>query len=166
MKKLFAAALITILTSQVLLAAKVPDIQPGSSFYIENKSQSDEAVRFATLLASRLAKDEGNKRYRKPGLPVVERREEASYVLRIMFVLRADAKTSVFDTNKATHALVNAWLLDANGKELWSDEQDCVGDLMGEPVENCVRQLSDSIKSAQVDSNGKRAGLLGWRNKK
>src|SRR5579859_3697321 len=165
MKKLF---LVVLMTSQMAFAVKVPDIQPGAKFYIENKSQSDEAERFAVLLASKLAEDEGsrNKRYLKPGFPVVERREEAFYVLRVMVVLRGNAKTSVFDSNKATHALVNAWLLDANGKELWSQELDCVGNLLGEPVKNCVRELSDDIKSAQVDSNGKRAGLLGWKTKK
>lgn len=164
MPRLVLLLIVTLSQATLARAGEVPDIQTGAKFYIENKSQSDEAVRFAVLLASKLAQDEGNKKYQKPGFPVVERREEASYVLRFMLVLRRNAKNSVLDTIRATH--VNAWLLDANGKELWSTKQDCVEDFIGGPVMNCVRELSDDIKSAQVDSHGKRAGLLGWKIKK
>jgi hypothetical protein len=164
-RRLMFLAIITLLVRQAAFSAKVPDIPIGSKFYIENRSQSDEAARFAVLLAGRLSKDEGKRRYRKPGFSVAERREDAAYVVRLMVIVRENTRTSVVDSNKTTHALVNAWLLDASGKELWSQEQDCVGSLLGEPTENCIRRLSDDLKSAQVDSEGKRAGLLGWKVK-
>jgi hypothetical protein len=158
--------LFVIVAHQVMLAAKGPDLPQGSKLYIENKSQSDEAARFAVLLASRLAKDQGNKRYGRPGFPIVEKQEQAAYVLRVMFVLRENTQTDMIETKRTTHALVNSWLLDANGKELCSEKQHCRGFLMDEPTEVCAKQLSDDIKSAQVNESGKRAGLIGWRIKK
>jgi hypothetical protein len=149
--------LVVLEAAQAVFAAKVPDIPTGSKIYIENKSQSDEAARFAVLLASKLAKDEGGRNYLMPGFPVVERREDAAYVLRIMVVFRQVGRGG--DVN----VLLNAWLLDANGKELWSKNDTCVTTTWTSSDKGCMRDLSNDLKSAQVNSDGKRAGWLGWK---
>jgi hypothetical protein len=174
-KIILAVGLVVLAAVQTVIAVpRVPDIPTGSKFYIENKSQSDESVRFAMLLASRLGKEEGGKNYSKPGFPIVENRADANYVLRIMVVFRPD--------KESTWVMLNTWLLDANGKELWSKDYSSLDPnstsafvnygaaggllhrLTGEGSDpRTVVELSDNLKSAQVNSDGKRAGLLGWR---
>ena len=86
-KRNITVSLVVCFVSFVAFAAEVPDIRMGSKFYIENKSQSDESMRFAMLLAEKLGKDEGNKRYQKPGFPVVEEREGADYIIKFSLVV-------------------------------------------------------------------------------
>jgi len=151
-------SLVVFLLPLLAFAAEVPDIPMGSKFYIENKSQSDESVRFAMLLAEKLAKDEGNKRYQKPGFSVVEEREGADYIIRFSLVVR--------ENGHETHAWLNALLLDAAGKVLWRAEDFRCATVFAERVEGCASELSGYVKRAEVNSEGKRAGYLGWKIKK
>ena len=141
-------------------AAKIPDIPTGSKLYLENKSTSDEAKLFTELFREKLGKDESKGVYSKPGFPVVDKKEDAAYVLRFLFVIRENQ--SNWGEGAQEHARVNVWLLDTSGSVIWEHNYDCVR-VFREPARECYQHVSDDLKAAQVNAEGKRAGWLGWR---
>ena len=60
------------------------------------------------------------------------------------------------------HARVNVWLLDCKGVVIWEHNYDCVR-VFREPARECYQHISDDLKAAQTNSQGKRAGMLGWK---
>src|ERR1700730_15482200 len=119
-----AAYLLTILlVSPALFAAKAPDIPTGSKIFLENKSSSDESQMFTELFREKLSKDETKGHYSKPGFPVVDKTEDATYTLRFIFLMRENQKS--FGEGPQEHARVNVWLLDAAGTIVWEHNYDC-----------------------------------------
>jgi hypothetical protein len=150
MKRNAACLLALLLLSIASIASKVPDIPAGSKIFLENKGTSDESLLFTELFREKLSKDESGRNYAKPGFPVVDKKEDAEYTLRFIFVMREK------------HARVNLWLLDSKSTLIWEHNYDCVA-FFREPARECYQQISDTLKAAQVNAEGKRAGLLGWR---
>jgi hypothetical protein len=138
-----------------LYAVRVPDITTGSKFYLDNKGTSDNAAMFTEELREELQKDSSTKKYRQPGFPVVEKKEEADYILRFVLVTRGNDN----------HARLKVWLLDPKGTTLWEGEHECSIMTTFFLVPNCAQFVSSDLKAAQVDAEGKRAGALGWKNK-
>ena len=60
------------------------------------------------------------------------------------------------------HARVNVWLLDSKNAILWEHKYDCVR-VIRDPARGCYQHISDDLKAAQVNAEGKRAGMFGWR---
>ena len=143
-------ALITPLLVCLAFATKVPDIPTGSKIFLENKGTSDESQLFTELFREKLSKDESGKKYAKPGFPVVDKKEDAAYILQFIFVMREK------------QARVNVWLLDSKSTLIWEHNYECTA-FFREPARECYQQISDNLKAAQVNAEGKRAGLLGWR---
>jgi len=142
-------------------AAKVPaGIPTKSKMFLENRGTSDESQLFTQLLREKLSKDESGRNYEKPGFPIVDKKEDAAYTLRFIFVLRENQKS--FMEGPQEHARVNVWLLDATGTVVWEHNYDCVR-VFREPARECYQHISDDLKAAQVNAAGKRAGMLGWR---
>jgi hypothetical protein len=149
--KLCATCLFSVfLLSIESLAARVPDLPTGSKIFLENRGSSDESQLFTELFSEKLSKDETVKKYAKPGFPIVNKKEDAAYVLRFIFVMREK------------EARVNIWLLDSKGALIWEHNYECAR-FFREPARECYQQISDDLKAAQVNAEGKRAGLLGWR---
>ncbi|HZR33478.1 MAG TPA: hypothetical protein VFA76_16660 [Terriglobales bacterium] len=143
------------------ISAKVPDLPQGASLYLQNQSKSDEAGRFEFLLRNALTKADGDsakksrwgaKHYFRSGLNIVPQKEKAQYVLSFYVIHREHTAQTLGD----------AVLQNTNGDQLWSAEYHC-GEL--DTVAMCVGWLSDDVKGAQVNPEGKRAGLLGWKLK-
>ena len=105
-------------------AAKGPAIPTGSILYLENKSTSDESQLFTELFREKLAKDESKGVYFKPGFPVVDKKEDANYVLRFLFVLRENEWR--FGEGTQEHARVNVWLIASSGTVIWEHNYDCI----------------------------------------
>jgi hypothetical protein len=156
--KPFLITLLLLSLPTASVAAKAPDIRSGSKLYLENKSTSDESQLFAELLREKLAKDETHRNYAKPGFPVVDRKEDADYTLRFFFVLRENEKS--FGEGAQEHARVNLWLLDSKGNTIWEHNNDCVRNFR-KPARECYQHISDDLKAAQTNDEGKRAGWLG-----
>lgn len=95
-----------------------------------------------------------------PDFPVVDSKEEATYVLRFLFVMRENQKS--FGEGPQEHARVNLWMLDSRGTVIWEHNYDCAR-VFREPARECYQHISDDLKAAQVNAEGKRAGWLGWR---
>lgn len=133
-------------------AAKVPDIPTGSKIFLQNDGTSDESRMFTELFREKLSKDESSRTNAKPGFPVVDKKEDAAYTLRFIFVMREHDE----------HARVNVWLLDSTGKVVWEHNYDCVR-VIRDPARECYQHISDDFKAAQVNTAGKRAGMFGWR---
>ena len=146
--------LAVLLVSLPSFAAKVPDIPTGSKLFLENKGTSDESQMFTELFREKLGKDESSRTNSKPGFPVVDKREDAAYILRFILVVR--------DEHGDEHARVNVWLLDSKGTLLWEHNYDCVR-VFREPARECYQHISDDLKATQVNADGKRAGMFGWR---
>lgn len=151
---------LTLLAGSPAFAAKVPDIPTGSKIFLENKGTSDESLLFTELFREKLSRDETKRNYSKPGFPVVEKKEGADYTLRFIFVMRENARGFLESTQE--HARVNVWLLDSKGTLVWEHNYDCIR-VFREPARECYQSISDDLKAAQVNAEGKRAGLLGWR---
>jgi hypothetical protein len=145
-----AHVLLVLLVSVSSFAAKVPDIPTGSKIFLENKSTSDESQMFTELFREKLGKDESTRTNSKPGFPVVDTKELAAYVLRFIFVMRDE------------HARVNVWLIDSKGTTVWEHNYDCVR-VIRDAARECYQHISDDLKAAQVNAEGKRAGMFGWR---
>jgi hypothetical protein len=141
-------------------AAKAPGIPTKSKIFLENKGTSDESQMFTELLREKLSKDETSRNYVKPGFPIVDKKEDATYSLRFIFVMRENEKSLMEGAQE--HARVNVWLLDSTGAVLWEHNYDCVR-VFRDPARECYQHISDDLKSAQVNAEGKRAGMLGWR---
>jgi hypothetical protein len=139
---------------------KIPGIRAGSRIYLENKGASDESQMFADLFREKLSRDDSSRNYMKPGFPIADKKVDAAYVLRFLPVMRENEKS--FLENAQEHARVNVWLLDSSGNLLWEHNYDCVR-VFREPARECYQHISDDLKAAQVNSDDKRAGLLGWR---
>jgi hypothetical protein len=152
--------LLVLSTPTSSFSAKVPDIRSGSKIYVENRSTSDESQMFTELLREKLTKDETHRNYAKPGFPVVDKKEDADYTLRFFFVLRENEKS--FGEGAQEHARVNVWLLDSKGNTIWEHNYDCVRNFR-EPARECYQHISDDLKAAQTNAEGKRAGWLGWK---
>lgn len=90
----------------------------------------------------------------------MEKKEEADFVLRVLPVLRH--KDAGVATKAGNHARVTVRLLDAKGSRLWEHDYDCMASFR-EPMRECYQHISDDLKSAQVNAEGKRAGFLGWK---
>jgi hypothetical protein len=159
MKKSSAGLLVFVLASLVS-AANIPDLPTGSKIFLENKGTSDESQMFTELLREKLSKDETRGKYSKPGFPVVDKKEDAAYLLRFIFVMRENEKS--FMEKSQEHARVNVWLLDSKGVVIWEHNYDCVR-VFREPARECYQHISDDLKAAQTNSQGKRAGMLGWK---
>jgi hypothetical protein len=155
-----SVVLVPVLLISFALAANIPDIPRGSKIFLENKSTSDESQLFTELLREKLSKDETSRNYVKPGFSVVDKKEDASYVLRFIFVLRENERS--FMEGAQEHARVNVWLLNSAGTALWEHNYDCVR-VFREPARECYQHISDDLKAAQINVEGKRAGMLGWR---
>jgi len=151
MKRLCVLFLLPVLVS-FALAARVPDIPTGSKIFLENKGTSDESQLFGELLREKLSRDESNSHRSKPGFPVVDKKEEADYVLRFIFVMRS----------REEYPRANAWLFDSKGTLIWENNYTCVR-VFREPARECYQHISDDLKGAQVNAEGKRAGIVGWR---
>jgi hypothetical protein len=149
-----------LLGSMPVFAAKAPDIPSGSKIFLENKGTSDESQLFTELLSEKLRKDETSRNYAKPGFPVVEKKEDAAYTLKFIFVIRENQKS--FMEGPQEHARVNVWLIDSASTVIWENNYDCVR-VFREPARECYQHISDDLKSAQINSEGKRAGMLGWK---
>jgi hypothetical protein len=149
-----------LLVSPGLFAARAPDIPTGSKIFLENKGTSDESLMFTELFREKLSKDETSGSFIKPGFPVVERKEDATYTLRFIFLMRENQKS--FGEGPQEHARVNVWLLDSASTVVWEHNYDCVR-VFREPARECYQHISDDLKAAQVNAEGKRAGFLGWR---
>jgi len=160
MRREAAWLLAVLLLGTASFAAKAPDIPTGSKLYLENKSTSDESQLFTQLFREKLTKDESKGIYSKPGFPTVDKKEDAAYVLRFLFVLRENQKS--FGEGPQEHARVNVWLLDSRGTVIWEHNYDCER-VFREPARECYQHISDDLKAAQVNADGKRAGWLGWR---
>jgi hypothetical protein len=142
-----------LLLATASFAEKVPDIPTGSKFFLENGGTSDESRMFTELFREKLSKNEMySGHYSKPGFPVVDKKEEAAYTLRFIFVMREAEE----------HARVNVWLFDSKGTQVWEHNYDCVR-IFREPARECYQHVSDDLKAAQVNSAGKRAGRFGWK---
>jgi hypothetical protein len=139
---------------------KAQSIPAGSTIFLENRGTSDESQMFTELLREKLSKDESNRNYSKPGFPVVDKKEDAAYTLRFIFVLRENEKG--FMENPQEHARVNVWLVNSTDAVVWEHNYDCVR-IFREPARECYQHISDDLKAAQVNAQGKRAGLLGWK---
>ena len=157
--KVLIASLVLFLASPAF-AGKAPDIPTQSKIFLENKGTSDESQMFTELLREKLSKDETSRNYTKPGFPVVEKKEDAAYTLKFIFVMRENEKS--FMETAQEHARVNVWLSDATGKVIWENNYDCVR-VFRDPARECYQHISDDLKSAQINPEGKRAGMLGWR---
>ena len=160
MRRTAACLLAVLLLGTASFAAEAPDIPTGSRLYLENKSTSDESQLFTELFREKLTKDESKGVYSKPGFPVVDKKEEATYVLRFLFVMRENQKS--FGGEAQEHVRVNLWLLDSRGTVIWEHNYDCIR-VFREPARECYQHISDDLKAAQVNAEGKRAGWLGWR---
>jgi hypothetical protein len=146
----------------------VPDLPPGAEIYIESKSTSDEAVRFQSLLQSKLAETENRRGHFRPGFSIVSNKKDATYTLRYVFILRTNVPSCdiLFGCKPGVGAMVDASLFDASDHPLWSEEYHCGGvAILGEPVSYCARLVANDLKGAQIDAKGKRAGLMGWKTK-
>jgi hypothetical protein len=160
MRRNVAHLLAVLLLSAASFAAKAPDIPAGSKIFLENKGTSDESQLFTDLFRENLAKDESKGGYAKPGFPVVDKKEDAAYILRFLFVMRVNEK-SFLDSGQEK-ARVNVWLLDSKGTLVWQHNYACVR-VWREPARECYQHISDDLKAAQVNTEGKRAGWLGWK---
>jgi hypothetical protein len=150
-----------LLLSVISFAEKIPDIPTGSKFFLDSAGTSDESRMFTELLREKLSKNQMySGHYSKPGFPVVDKREDAAYTLRFIFVIRENQKDFFGDAEE--HARVNVWLLDSKGTLVWEHNYDCVR-IFRDPARECYQHLSDDLKAAQVDSRGKRAGRFGWK---
>jgi hypothetical protein len=136
------------------------ELPTGSKLFLENKGTSDESQMFTELLGEKLGKDETSRNYVKPGFPIVDKKENAAYTLKFIMVMRENEKS--FMEKAQEHARVIVWLLDTTGTVIWEHNYDCVR-VSREPARECYQHISDDLKSAQVNAEGKRAGMLGWR---
>ncbi len=148
--KMRLAFILPVVLVSFALAAKVPDIPTGSKIFLENEGTSDESRMFTDLFREKLSKDESSRTNAKPGFPVVDKKEDAAYTVRFIFVMHDE------------HARVNVWLLDAAGKTVFEHNYDCVR-VIHDPARECYQHISDDLKAAQVNADGKRAGMFGWR---
>jgi hypothetical protein len=160
MRRTAGYLLAVFLLSSALFAAKAPDIPTGSKIFLENKGTSDESQMFTELFREKLSKDETKSNYAKPGFPIVDKKEEAAYILRFISVMRENERS--FGEGAQEHARVNIWLLDSAGTVIWEHNYDCVR-VFREPARECYQHISDDLKAAQVNAEGRRAGFLGWR---
>lgn len=158
MKKASVGLLVLVLIS-LAFAARIPAIPAGSRIFLENKGTADEDPLSTEWLREKVSKDETSRNYTKPGFPVVDKKEDASYVLRFNFV---PENLNGFMEGVKEHARVNVWLLDSAGTIVWEHNYDCVR-VHGEPPRECYQHISDDLKAAQVNFEGQRAGMLGWR---
>jgi len=150
--KPFGVLLLLAAFVSLAFAAKAPDIPTRSKIFLENKGNSDEAQLFGELLREKLSRDESNEHRLKPGFPVVDKREEADYILRFIFIMRSGKE----------YPLANVWLFDSKGNLLWENNYTCVR-VFREPARECYQHISDDLKGAHVNAEGKRAGIVGWR---
>jgi hypothetical protein len=141
-----AYLLLVLLVSVSSFAAKVPDIPTGSKIFLENKSASDESQMFTELFREKLNKDKSTRTNSKPGFPVVDKKEDAAYVLRFIFVMRNE--------HGDEHARVNVWLLDSKGATVWEHNYDCVR-VVRDAARECYQHISDDLKAAQVNADEK-----------
>src|SRR5712671_380858 len=145
------AALLALLLACPAFAGKAPDIPTQSKIFLENKGMSDESQMFTELLREKLSKDETSRNYTKPGFPVVEKKEDAAYTLKFIFVMRENEKS--FMEAAQEHARVNVWLSDSTGKVIWENNYDCVR-VFRDPARECYQYISDDLKSAQINPEG------------
>jgi hypothetical protein len=151
-----------VFSSPALARNKVPD----------NKGTSDEAARVTIMIASRLAKDEDSRNYFTPGLPVVSTVGDADYVIRILPLIRVGEGVS--------NIIISAWIFDKSGQEIWAHDYSSTyynstssiknrglinGLIIRDSAPDAVIDLVHSLKSAQINDEGKRAGFLGFKNR-
>jgi hypothetical protein len=109
---------------------------------------------FDEQLGEELQKDSSTKKYIQPGFPVVDKKEEADYILRFVLVRRGNEN----------HAEIKMWLINQQGGALWEGGHSCpiLPTLL---VPTCAQFASWDFKAAQVNAEGKRCGTLGWKIK-
>ena len=130
---------------------QVPDIPTGSNFYLENKGTSDDSAMFNELLREELQKDSSSKKYLQPRFPVVDKKEEADYILLFVVVRPVNEN----------HAEIKMWLIDPKGSTLWEGGHSRVLYLQHYsclPVLNSLHGISKVPKSTQKINAAVRSG--------